>query len=124
MALKIRKVLYGAVSQEVVDVLLKLGVLCVAEDLSHEAETILFECLLLESELYRSLDTNVDKDEYIDSTNSSEVIVFHLKGGAVDGGTASAAPAPARAIFALQDVQPTVAETVNLLASNFKAKAQ
>ena len=122
MALKIRKVLYGAVSQEVVDVLLKLGVLCVAEDLSHEAETILFECLLLESELYRSLDTNVDKDEYIDSTNSSEVIVFHLKGAAVDGGTA--APAPARAIFALQDVQPTVAETVNLLASNFKAKAQ
>jgi hypothetical protein len=122
MALKIRKALYGAVSQEVVDVLLKLGGLCVTEEMHDEAQTILFECLTLESELYASVtaDTEPDIDTH-DGTavNTSEMIVFKVKDN--DASTASTA---STVQFHLKDCQPTVVETVNIIACNFKAKTQ
>jgi hypothetical protein len=111
MSLKIRRALYGTVSQEVVEVLLRLGGLCVSESLHDNATTLLFECLSLQIELYSS--------SALDNTGTSalsppgDVVLFSIT---------DSAGASVKLSLCLRDAQPLVAETVNLIACNFKEK--
>lgn len=148
MALKIRKELYDPVSSEVVDVLLQVGRLLIAEQSHDQAEAILFECLSLQSDLYRtSTDPDSNYEEVSSSasssalgscnttkcgnSNTSDTFVFHLKNSAPATDTITNITSIAYGgdeaceivTFALRDLQPAVAEAVNLIACNFKAKA-
>lgn len=106
MSLKICRALYGAGSVQVSDVLLRLGALCVSEKLSDSAERLLFEALSLQCALYRRSDID-------DSNCCGEVKVFTIKDASED---------EIELKIAAQDLRPPVAETVNLIACNFKDK--
>jgi hypothetical protein len=122
MSLKIRKVLYGAASSEVIDALLRLSRLCVAEGLLDSAERLLLECLALQKDLYCS-DAGPTAVVTADCAGAGagadggrDSLLFHIKDA--EGKEA------ATLLFPVINLTPTVAETVNLIACNYKAQGR
>ena len=103
MALKIKKALYGAVSYEVVHILLQLGRLCISEQMFDKAEAILFECLSLQSRLTGTLEPEENSDQ-------PQIIQFAIHD--LNGNSTTVN-------FFTRDIQSATAEAVNLIAFNY-----
>jgi len=105
MSLKIRKALYGSESEEVVEVLLRMGSMCVSEKLTDSAERLLFEALSLQHRMLSSEHSSVKNEE--------DIVVFNVKGNDCEDKVLK---------LTLSDAKPMLAETVNLIACNYREK--